>query len=154
MKTVDIDIQEYFKPVAGHSPWRARLGVGSFLTFDFGRRIKDNGHFRGEWRLWIYQANWRLLHRDLKLADSESERQTIEVAIRRLEYPGCELKEVKFQSTDSSTEFLFGNFRLLVSRADYLENPDERDQYWLFFTPQNEVLSVGPGGLDVRASNQ
>jgi hypothetical protein len=154
MKAVEVDIQGYFQPIAEHRPWRARLGVGSFLTFFFGRRTKDNGHFRGEWRLWIYQARWRLMHGDHKLADSDSERQTIEVAIRRLENPGCELIKVKFEPKDLSTEFQFGKFRLLVSGADYLENPDEHDWYWLFYMPQNEVLSVGPGGLEVRPSNQ
>jgi hypothetical protein len=152
MRTVAVDIQEYFRPVVGQRPWRARLGVGSFLTFDFGRRIKEDHHFRGEWHLWIYLAKWSLIHGDRKLADSDSERQTIDVAIRRLEY--SELRKVKFNTQNLVTEFIFGHFRLVVSPADYLEDPDDRDEYWLFFMPDNTVLTVGPGGVDLGASDR
>jgi hypothetical protein len=154
MKTVAIDIQEYFEPLLGHRPYRARLGVGSFLTFDFGRRIKQDGHFRGEWHLWIYQAQWHLLHGNRQLTDSDSERHTIEAAIRRLENPGCELSKVTFEPQSSMTEFVFGQFRLAVSPADYLEDPDERDEQWLFFMPDNTVLTVGPGGINLGSADQ
>lgn len=152
MKTVAIDIHQYFEPIEGQRPWRVRLGVGSFLTFDFGRRIKEDHHFRGEWHLWVYQATWSLLHGERKLADSDSKWQTIEVAIRRLEHQG--LSGVKFNPRTSVTEFLFGGFSLVVSPADYLADPDERDEYWLLFMPQNVVLTVGPGGVNVGPSNQ
>jgi len=154
MRAVALDIQEHFKSIIGHRPWRARLGMGSFLTFDFGRRIKDDGHFRGEWHLWIYQASWRLIHGDRELADSDSERQTIEVAIRRLENPGCELSNVTFDPQNTVTEFVFGQFRLIVSPAEYLDDPDERDEYWLFFMPDNTVLTVGPGGTNLGPSDE
>ena len=154
MRTVALDIQEYFKPIVGLRPWRARLGVGSFLTFDLGRRIKEDHHFRGEWRLWIYQAKWSLNHGDRKLADSDSARQTIEVAIRRLEYSGSEFKKAKLDPQNSVTEFVFGHFRLVVSPADYLADPGDSDEYWLLFMPDNTVLTVGPGGVDLGSSDR
>ena len=154
MRAVALDIQEHFKPIVGQRPWRARLGTGSFLTFDFGGRVKEDRHFRGEWHLWIYQAKWRLTHGDRELANSDSERQTIEIAIRRLENPGCELSKVKFEPRNSVTEFMFGQFRLIVSPADYLDDPDESDEYWLLFMPDNTVLTVGPGGINLGPSDQ
>jgi hypothetical protein len=150
-RTLALDIGEYFKPIVGQRPWRARLGVGSFLTLEFGRKVKEDHHIRGEWHLWIYQANWSLLHDDRKLADSDSRQETIEVAVRRLEF--FELRKVRFDSQRSVTEFAFGQFRLIVSPADYLPDPDEQDEYWLLFMPNNEVLTVGPGGIDVRPSD-
>ncbi len=153
MRTVALDIREYFKPIVGQCPWRARVGVGSFLTFDFGRRIQEDHHFRGEWHLWIYQAKWSLVHGDRKIADSDSERQTIEVAVRRLECRGSELREVKFNPQNLVTEFMFGDFRLVVSPADYLDDPDGRDEYWLFFMPDDTVLAVGPGGINLGPSD-
>jgi hypothetical protein len=152
MRTVDLDVREYFKPIVGQRPWRARQGVGSFLTFDFGHRIREDHHFRGEWHLWIYQATWTLIHGDRKLADSNSEWQVIEVAVRRVE--NCELTGVAFDPQTSATEFRFGEFRLVVSPADYLDDADEDDEYWLFFMPDRSVLSVGPGGVNVGPSDK
>ncbi len=152
MKTVAVDIREYFRPITGQRPWRAHLGVGSFLLFDFGARVKEDHHFRGEWHLWIFQANWILLHGDRTVADSDSVRQAIALAIQRLE--SCALTHVKFDPEKSVTEFIFGDFRLVVSPADYLENPDERDNYWLFFMPDDTVLSVGPNGVNLGPSDR
>ena len=151
MKAVSVDIGQYFKPIEGLRPWRARLGVGSFLTFDFGRRIREDHHFRGEWRLWIYQATWSLLHGDRKLADSDSKQHVIELAVQRLEK--ANLTSVKLDPQNSVTQFAFADFRLLVSPADYLDAADERDEYWLFFMPENVVLTVGPGGVNVGPSD-
>jgi hypothetical protein len=152
MKTVALNIREYFQPVMGQRPWRARLGHGSFLTFEFGRRIKEDHHTHGEWHLWIYQSTWVLNRNDRKLADSDSERRTIEVAVRRLEE--CDLTDVKFNPQASVTEFQFADFRLVVSPADYIDNPDDQDDYWLFFMPDKTVLSAGPDGTDLGPSDR
>jgi hypothetical protein len=142
---------QYFSPVKGQRPWRARLGVGSFLTFEFGPRIRANGHEHGAWHLWIYMSKWALTHRDRELVNSDSDRHAISVAVRRLE--GVDFTGMKFDSKNSTTAFLFGDFRLVVTPADYLDSPDERDEYWLFFMPDNEVLTVGPGGVKVGPSD-
>jgi hypothetical protein len=150
-RTVAPDIRESFKPIVGQRPWRARLGVGSFLTLEFGRKVKEDHHIRGEWHLWIYQAHWSLLHDGRKLADSNSRRDAIDVAVRRLEF--SELKKIKFDPRSSVTEFSFGQFRLIVSPADYLPDADDQDEYWLLFMPHNEVLTVGPGGIETGPSD-
>jgi len=142
------DIQRYFGPLLQTQPWKARLGHGSFLTFEFGRRVKNHGHVRGEWHLWIYQANWELLHGNRRLANSDSDRRVISVSVRRLE--DVPLNEVSFEPEHGKSTFVFGDFRLVVSPADYLDDADDRDQFWLLFTPKNEVLSVGPGGIRVE----
>jgi len=124
--------------------------VGSFLTFEFGRRIKDHGHVRGEWHLWIYQSNWVLLHGNRRLSDSDSDRRVISASIRRLE--DTTLSDVHLEPKQSKTTFAFDDFHLVVSPADYLDDADKRDHYWLLFMPQNEVLTVGPGGIQVEPS--
>jgi hypothetical protein len=151
-RTVKPDIREYFKPIVGQRPWRARSGVGSFLTFEFGRKVKEDHHVRGEWHLWVYEAKWSLFHGDRKLVDSDSSQEAVEVAVRRLEF--FELTKVKFDRQNSATEFTFGDFSLIVSPADYLPDPDERDEYWLLFMPDSEVLTVGPGGIDIGPSDR
>jgi hypothetical protein len=148
MKAAVPKIREYFEPVLGTRPWKAKLGVGSFLTLDFGRRAKDHGHIHGEWHLWIYLSNWTLFHGDRRLADSDSDRHVISVAIKRLEQ--VSLSEIDFDQEHLKTTFVFGDFRLAVSPADYLDDADERDNYWLLFTPSKEVLRVGPSGIQVE----
>jgi hypothetical protein len=151
MKTTAIDLRQYFHPVFGTSPWRVKLGVGSFLTFEFGPRIRANHHVHGKWHLWIYLSNWELFHRDRPLVDSDTERKVMETAIRRLE--GTSLAAVKFQNRNRETTFVFDDFHLVVSPADYLENPDDRDYFWMFFMPDDRVLAVGPSGVHLEKGN-
>ena len=86
--------------------------------------------------------------------DSDSLRQTIEAAIRRLENPGGELSNVKFDPQIAETEFRFDQFHQIVSPTDYLDDPDERDEYWLFFMPDDIVLTVGPGGISLGPADR
>jgi len=102
----------------------------------------------GEWHLWVYQSNWVLLHGDRQLANSDSDRRVISVSIRRLEEAA--LTDVLFEPQDLKTTFVFDDFRLVVSPPDYLDDADKRDQYWLLFMPNNEALTVGPGGIQVE----
>jgi len=148
MKAAAVEIRQYFQPVFGTPPWRVKLGVGSFLTFEFGPRIKSNGHVHGQWHLWIYLSNWKLLHGDRLLVDSDADRKLITISTRRL--VGESLTDIDFHARTRKTTFSFGDFRLVVSAADYLDSPDERDDYWIFFMPDNEVLAVGPSGIHME----
>jgi hypothetical protein len=147
MKAAVADIRQYFQPVLGNPPWRVKPGVGSFLTFEFGPRVKTDGHVHGRWHLWIYLSNWSLSHGERRLVDSDADRKLIAISTRRLQ--GESLTNVDFNARTRTTTFSFGDFRLIVSPADYLDSPDERDHYWMFFMPECEVLSVGPAGIHV-----
>jgi hypothetical protein len=152
MKTSAIDIRQTFQPVLGMRPWSVKVGVGSFLTLEFGPRIKAHGHIHGKWHLWIYQSNWKLFHLDRELVDSANDRKLISVSIRRLKETA--LTNVDCDPSSGKTVFSFEKFRLVVSAADYLDRPDERDHYWMFFMPDNEVLEVGPAGVRVERSEE
>src|SRR5260370_41554577 len=99
------DLREYFAPILGERPWRARHGWGSFLTFDFGRRVRVNSHFRGEWHLWIYQCEWELRIRDRVIVHSESSRRLIDVAVRQLEKEQLTAMEFKREGEVSTFKF-------------------------------------------------
>lgn len=151
MKTQGNDICAQFAKLKGQHPWRARLGHGSFLTFDFGPRVVKDGHVYGTWHLWVYLSNWVLTHNGQQLATSDSNRHQIALAVRRLEnvpFTGIEL-----DSKRPNTVFHFDHFRLSVSPADYVENPDRRDEYWLFFMPGDKVITASPGGIELRPSD-
>jgi len=85
------------------------------------------------------------------LVNSDTDRKIIATAARRLEKTS--LEQIKFDSSAKKTTFLFDDFRLVVSPADYLESPDERDVFWMFFMPNHEVLSVGPAGIRVEGAD-
>src|SRR5438309_908982 len=125
MRELAVNMQRYFQPIFGTAAWRVRLGVGSFLTFEFGSRIKAHGFIHGQWHLWVYLANWKLMHRGRRLVDSEAERKVIQVSIRRLqEMP---LTGVEFDPSTRETTFTFPDFRLVISPPDDSEGFDERD---------------------------
>jgi hypothetical protein len=148
MKAAAVDIRQYFQHVLGTRPWRVKPGVGSFLTLEFGPKIRAHHHFHGKWHLWIYLSNWWLFHRDRQLVDSDADRKRVTIAIRRLEEET--LSNVDFEPGTQKTTFCFNDFRLVVSPADYLGDTDKRDHYWLLFMPNNEVLTVGPSGIQVE----
>jgi hypothetical protein len=155
MKDASSNARKYFDVILGEKPWRARLGIGSFLTFDFGPRQRNNGHFVGKWRLWIYQAEWILRNREKEIVTSESERRYIALAVRRLENEP--LSDVVVEPSKMRTEFRFGSFQLLVRPATYLSREElmERDHYWFFFMPGQRVLTFGPGDkISERSSNE
>jgi len=151
MKATAIDIREYFEPLLELRPWKAKLGYGSFLTFEFGRRVKKYEFVHGEWHLWIYLASWVLYHGKRKLADSDSDRKVISVAVRRLE--DVALSDVKFDLENSKTTFVFDDFRLIVAPPDFVEELDDDDDYWLLYMPENRLLTAGPGGVKVGRSD-
>jgi len=145
-------VRQYFQPVLGVRPLRVRPGVGSFLTFEFGPRSKVQGHFQARWRLWIYLSNWTLFHGDHRLMDSDADRKRITIIAHRLEEEAS-LTDVDFDPRRRKTTFFFADFRLVVSPADYLEDVDERDDYWIFFMPDNKAVALGPCGIQVEQAN-
>src|ERR1035441_4025649 len=151
MKAAVVDIRQYFQPVMQTPPWRVKLGVGSFLTLEFGPRVRDHGHIRGQWHLWIYLSNWKLFRGDRQLVASDADRKLITVSTRRLEEKA--LTNLDFDARTQETTFFFDDFRLVVSPADYLDRPDDRDDYWMFFMPGNEVLLAGPAGIRVNQAD-
>jgi hypothetical protein len=149
MKVTAAQVREYFRPVLGIRPLRAQPGVGSFLTFEIGPRSRNYGHLQARWRLWIYLSNWILFHGDHKLLDWKADRKRIAIIAHRLEEE-TSLTNVDYNSRSEKTTFSFGDFRLVVSPADCLENVSDRDAYWVFFMPGNQVLAAGPRGIHLE----
>jgi hypothetical protein len=145
-------VRQYFEPVFGVRPLRVKPGVGSFLTFEFGPRSKVHGHFQAQWRLWIYLSNWILFHGDHQLMDSDADGKRIKIVAHRLEEEAV-LTDVAFDPRSRKTTFVFDDFRLVVSPSDYLEDVDERDDYWIFFMPDNKAAALGPSGIQEEQGN-
>ncbi len=136
------NLRGYFAPIIGVKPWRARLGFGSFLTFDFGPKIRKANHLYGAWHLWIYQCEWTLSSQNKCIVHSESSRRDIERAVRTLEsYP---LTGIRFDPRSFQTIFAFGKKIELTCKRYSIDLDIKHDELWMLFMPENKVLSVAP----------
>ncbi len=126
----------------GQKAWGISLGVGSFLTLEFGQiLLSSDKHQRihGEWHLWIYNCAWRLEEGDKVLAASEDERGKIEQAIQHLE--GLVLQSVDLLPPVWDTVFTFEHQVILRLFSIHSEGYE----HWMLYTPDGNVLSLGPG---------
>lgn len=93
MKTTRV-FESAFKKLYGKPCWGVWKGIGSFLTFNFGKphlvirepivasaeaskKVREclarrGANVKGDWRLWIYCCAWEVLSNGKKVAQSES----------------------------------------------------------------------------------
>lgn len=136
-------IQTILNPMLGLKAWGVTLGVGSFVTLEFGREIpseKPQGTPHGEWYLWIYNCDWRLEQGENVFAGSEDPREELKEVVRTLE--GRILQSVKVEPPAFDTIFVFEDNLLLRTFTIYFRGDNK---HWLLFTPNKKVLTVGPG---------
>jgi hypothetical protein len=133
-------------PILSQRPWGVALGIGSFVTMEFGavrppRHAGERPH--GEWHLWIMHPAWRLEAGECVLAASEDPRPHLAASLQRLE--GRALRAVEVLPPALDTVFAFeGELRLRLFPL-YSDATAEGYEHWLLFTPDDHVLVVGPG---------
>jgi hypothetical protein len=134
-------IQGIINPLLGHTAWDVKLGVGSFITMEFGNRlIGAHGKSRGEWYLWVYCCGWYLEQPNGIFIGCEDPRDNIKKEITTLD--GHVLEAVVISPTAFETNFVFD--RGFVLHTFPLNFIDPR-KHWMLFTPQGKVLVLGPG---------
>ena len=150
-------LEAIFRPLVGQKPWQVRLGYGSFVTMEFGKKTKDSWGVRGErisaihgeWHLWLYQCDWKLTkHRKLVIS-SDDDRDSIAPALETLE--GRTLECVHIYDDNFNTDFFFSGDLTLRSTGYSDEAPDE--ERWLLYMPGHKVLLNLPGMLVLKNSN-
>lgn len=127
--------------LVGETAWAARLGIGSFLTVEFGDRrpaSTPSGNPHGEFHLWAYCAAWRIDEGDAIVIASEDDRERITDAIRRLD--GRVVEDVSVSDTLELVVHFDEGVRLalfpIFSRGF---------EHWMLFVPAGEVYTAGPG---------
>lgn len=135
------EVQVKINPLLGQRAWGVSLGVGSFLTLEFGKPLplRENQRPHGEWHLWIYYCAWRLEKEDKILSASEDDRYKIEAAVQHLE--GLSLQSIELFPPAGDAVFMFEQQIVLRVFAIY----SEEYEHWLLYEPDGNVLSVGPG---------
>ncbi len=82
------NIQARLAPILGKKAWQVSLGIGSFVTMEFGAPLPPRGdgeQIRGEWHLWIMYCAWRLDNPHRVLAACEDSREHLTTAVQALE---------------------------------------------------------------------
>lgn len=137
----DIDrIHKIINPLLGHTAWNVRLGIGSFITMEFGSQVINSlGKDRGEWYLWIYCCGWYLEKPEGIFIGCEDPRGIIKQEIAILE--GCGLEDVVISPIAFETKFVFDHGLVLHTFPLNFIDPCE---YWMLYTPDGKVLVIGP----------
>jgi hypothetical protein len=140
----DIDIDaahEFCMAAVGRQAWGTKLGVGSFLTVEFGAAIprRDAGkREHGEYHLWVYCSAWHIQSADRVLASSEDPRESLEKDVRALD--GLTLIAVRIEYPSLSTTFEFEGSVSLQTFSIF-----SRDyEHWMLYMPDTTVLTAGP----------
>ncbi len=139
--------QEQFKQIVGLKPTRVKLGVGSFITFDFGqdipkeietRRGKETIYF-GEWYLWVYMCAWRIDLSEMPFLASHDDRNILQKKISVLNNK----KILKITVVNDAFDLLIQFEDQYVLKLFSTDTTEE--EQWLFYTPNGKVFTAGPG---------
>jgi hypothetical protein len=139
--------EQIFQGVLGKKPTRVKTGYGSFITIDFGKDITTQIKTRtglktqqfGEWHLWVYMCAWRIDKDKKPFLGSNDSKELIQLHINEIEKRI--LRGVKILNEAFDAKFTFGEDMELFL---FSFNTKEHEQ-WMFFTPDNKVLTAGPG---------
>ena len=151
-------IGSVFADVIGKPCWLAKRGHGSFITMEFGEphlevrepadassseTLRRRGiAVHGDWHLWIYCCEWRILEEGRVIAHSESPDAEIDKAVRRLD--GQKLIGVRVARETGASRIDFeGDLILATSRMD---EADPSYENWMLATPDGYWLSYRADG--------
>lgn len=142
MQTDLISIREKIQPLVGQRPWDVSLGHGSFLTMDFGGKRPERWSSlpaRGDWHLWVQHVAWRLEQAEAVLAACEDPRPELAIAVKVLQGRTLQAMEVRTPALETTMTFEDGIVLRLfpVYTTAY--------EHWWLFTPNGNVLAIGPG---------
>lgn len=134
------NINQIIKPILGHKAWNVKLGVGSFVTMEFGHPTRMiNGKSHGEWYLWIYCCGWYLEKPKGDYLGCEDPREIVKQEISVIE--GHQLEDVQISSLAFETNFIFDDDIVLHT---FPLNFIDDCEYWMLYTPEGKVLVIGP----------
>jgi hypothetical protein len=135
-------VRDAIAGLVGKTPWDVRLGVGSFLTLEFGKRVVRVGERRehGEWHLWLYMCNWRLQTSSAVLTGSSDEHDAIENSLKTVYWGSITEVIVIEPALDVSLSFDSGHQLRTFSSTSF-----DEDQ-WILYTPDDMALTASGDG--------
>jgi len=155
MTTNDNDlaaVESAFAGAYGQPAWGTALGVGSFLTVEFGQprpaagaspdqqgRQARQANPHGEYHLWVYCSAWRIESPQEIIASSEDPREQLASAVRHLD--GKVLTRITIERPSLSATFDFEDGTVLRTFAIF----SKEYEHWMFYLPDGRVFTAGPG---------
>ena len=129
----------HIEPILGLRAWGASLGIGSFITFEFGPpRVPEWLRPSGDYQVWIYWSAWRLETEQSVVVACEDPREIRHREISRIDTRVLTDVGISFPGLD--TVFEFGpDLRLRV-----FPNTSCEEFGWGLRMPGGH-LAVGPG---------
>jgi hypothetical protein len=134
-------VEAHIASLIGYQAWGVSLGIGSFLTLEFGKPVvsKKSQSLHGEWHLWVYCCAWRLEESNSILTASEDPRSKIERNIQRLNKLRLLSTQIFFPAWDATFQFE----QQVILRLFAIHS--EECEHWMLYTPDGNVLTLGPG---------
>ena len=134
----------------GQSAWAATLGVGSFLTVEFGAEVpsrRASGRRHGEFHLWLYCSAWRIERPGEVIASSEDPREELTKRVQILD--GQVLSAIRIERPSLSCTVSFADGTQLRTFSIFTTGYE----HWMFYLPDSRVFTARPGmdwslGLD------
>jgi hypothetical protein len=150
-----------FRKLYGKPCWGVKQGIGSFLTFEFGKphlvirepivaspgaskKVREGlarrgANVHGDWHLWIYCCDWEVLFREKRVAHSESSDKLIACAAAFMN--GQKLVRFSLAPHGVRCTFEFDLGGLVKTR------PNSRThEQWLLYEPKGKVLVLRADG--------
>lgn len=131
---------QYTSAVLDRQVWKAEFGVGTFIAMHIGNPTEmPQLGLRGEWRIWICDAAWRLESGSSIIVASEDPLEQLQSALHSLE--GKTLRKIEFVWPGPDTTFHFQDSLALKIFA--LRSAE--DCAWRLYEPSGYFTKFGPG---------
>lgn len=140
MSASDERIQTFTEQLIGQTAWGVQLGWGSFLTFEFGTPMTEEGATRGEWHLWLRMCNWRVETQKEVMCCSGDEPAYIDGKVADCDWGT--VRQISLERPGLDLEVVFSSGRVL--RA-FISSSTEEDQ-WMLYGPNRMTLIAHGGG--------
>jgi hypothetical protein len=129
-----------FTHVVGLRAWGPSVGVGSFLTVEFGSpRITSAGITQGAFHLWVYGSSWEIRERRKSIATSEHDRSAMIAGARALD--DALVRSFEFDQDLMTLTIRFDpDFELVMRPLGDLEMEE-----WFLYLDDGTVITAGPG---------
>lgn len=162
-------IKEHFNKISDGPCWNVEKGIGSFLTFEFGKpqieftepKIWGNLKYplnqsearrvflKGTERLWIYCVDWTIFLKGVEIAHNESEDKQIDIGTKMLN--GQILQKIEINSKIGETKFVFDLGGELLT---YNKTHDKTDESWTMYVDENVLTMNNIGQFNLSKSNR
>lgn len=136
-----------FSQVVGLRAWSPAVGVGSFLTLEFGSpRVTSAGVTQGSFHLWIYGASWLIRQRGDLLTTSEDNHAVMLAGAQAM-------KDAVMRGFEFDPDVMTLTLRFDPD-LDLVITPlgDAEMEEWFLYLDDGTVITAGPGRSILRES--